>query len=331
MKHALQIDVNTWRDFTKVMKIASGEDWLYRGQEDADWGLCSSLDRELDSEYGHDYFVKSSGVLKSCGHKFPMPTAERSAIQSFRALARGTDIDSLDDVNTLAAMQHYGAKTRLLDFSTSLFVALFFAYEKKITHKERAIYAIRYRDVLDGSGLVESFLRKKEKELEKANCDPEDVSFWRDRIRRAMGFAAVELREFVFDKANSNIVKRSSTPGIIPLYMQGTNARMAAQAGAFLMPTTFKPFSENLVSCLDLGTEDEILHPSKRVTNMSHDRCESLPPDVSLIKLVFSPVLENDAWNILDQANVTARTIYPDLVGIAKSIRYSDKILGFDM
>lgn len=165
----------------------------------------------------------------------------------------------------------------------------------------------------------------------KSNCPPESVEFWSDRIKRSLGAAAVELREFVFSVANKNIAERSSTPGIIPLYMQGTNARMVAQAGAFLMPTTFKPFGENLVACLKLKSVDEILHPSKRIEDISHERRNSLPSDVPLVKFVFSPELEGEAWDILDQANVTARTIYPDIVGIAKSIRYSDKILGFDM
>ena len=33
--------------------------------------------------------------------------------------------------------------------------------------------------------------------------------------------------------------------------------------------------------------------------------------------------MEDDAWQFLDQANINAATIYPDLTGIAKSIRYN--------
>ena len=59
---------------------------------------------------------------------------ERDNIELFRANSKllGFNFDS--DIETLVAMQHHEAKTRLLDFSTSLMVALFFAYEK--TYKE---------------------------------------------------------------------------------------------------------------------------------------------------------------------------------------------------
>ena len=48
----------------------------------------------------------------------------------------------------------------------------------------------------------------------------------------------------------------------------------------------------------------------------------------SLIKFVFDPEMEDDAWRMLDQANINASTIYPDLDGVAKSTRYDDRILG---
>lgn len=42
----------------------------------------------------------------------------------------------------------------------------------------------------------------------------------------------------------------------------------------------------------------------------------------------YHPEMEDDAWRMLDQANINAATIYPDIDGIAKSVRYNDRILG---
>ena len=38
-------------------------------------------------------------------------------------------------------------------------------------------------------------------------------------------------------------------------------------------------------------------------------------------------IIYDDAWQFLDQANINAATIYPDLVGVSKSLRYSNSTM----
>ena len=99
-----------------------------------------------------------------------------------------------------------------------------------------------------------------------------------------------------------------------------------AQTGVELMPKTFDWFDKNLATALNASVE-EINNPTKLISNdISHllDAQAHLP--TALVKLVFDSRMEKDAWQLLDQANINAATIYPDLVGIAKSIRYNTSI-----
>ncbi len=112
------------------MTLAS-EMRIFRGQHEYDWLLRTRLARELD--------------------KFPPDinklSVENSAIGFFIDHATGIlpDVpDEHDLLGWLSLMQHYGAPTRLLDWSESPFVATYFAYEQP-SNSDGAIYALNPR------------------------------------------------------------------------------------------------------------------------------------------------------------------------------------------
>lgn len=100
--------------------------WIWRGHSSFEWHLETRLAREFaglpsfeDSAVSHDYV----GL-------------ENKIIGSFKERARRSlepPPDDLDLLSWLALMQHYGAPTRLLDWTSSPFVALWFAYAAKET------------------------------------------------------------------------------------------------------------------------------------------------------------------------------------------------------
>src|SRR5215469_15080320 len=90
--------------------------YFYRGQADASWYLQSSLERIVGSNWSAETARKFEDfALKSFRPKFHL--YDRENVQPGSKLA------------WLSIMQHYGVPTRLLDFTESPYVALYFALE----------------------------------------------------------------------------------------------------------------------------------------------------------------------------------------------------------
>ena len=117
----ITIDMQHWAHFEETLNQVTShwttkKHWLYRGQADASWPLTDSLTRHLGSET-------------------PISTAlriERTATRKFMQQAHlfldpYTLPDSNCDEDWWALMQHFGAPTRLLDWTESPYVALYFA------------------------------------------------------------------------------------------------------------------------------------------------------------------------------------------------------------
>ncbi len=298
----VELKLNNWRDFTKALFILSKDTWLYRGQEDSEWHLQSSIEREMAER----------SISDPQGQ-------ERDNIELFRANSKllGFNFDS--DIEALVAMQHHGAKTRLLDFSTSLMIALFFAFEK--TYKEaksRAIYAVNFKALCESDTLhVQYQMYAKQRALRRLLDDVIKMG----RIRYTL-VEDVEFRRFVSHVANDVIKNGSVEDGILPLYTAPMNKRQQAQAGVQLMPRTFSPFVNNLAIALKIDKTNEIDTPSYVVKDISHHHIEDVPSHVALIKIVFDKSMEKDARKVLDQSNINSFTIYPDIIGLARSLRY---------
>ena len=316
-----RIELQNWRDFTKVMKVMSGGQWIFRGHKSAKYQLQSGLDRWVDeivsarSKRGIDTDKDS--------FSFTLPRAEHFAIASFKSKAQQfQEYDS--NVAALLAMQHYGAKTRLLDFTTSIMVALFFAYEDKMTGEERAIYAVNYRTIVEQGGWRGRYLAYTNRSDLK---DRGDEEVWWELESQIENYY---FQKFMLEQAEKIVNDGHSDfgKGIIPLYKACFNRRQMAQSGVELMPRTFDGFASNLAAVL--GVDEKLVDdpPSIGMVNISRMTEVEKRFPTSLIKFVFDPKMEEDAWRMLDQANINAATIYPDLEGVAKSVRYNDSILG---
>lgn len=121
-----EVSASSWpkvlRAFQQLTPVTS-----FRGQQNAAWPLQTTLER-------------SGSVLPAIDEHIML----RRFIRHAKFLLPGPVVpDDGDTFAWLAIMQHYGAPTRLLDFTRSPYVALFFAVEKPSeAGQPRAVWAV---------------------------------------------------------------------------------------------------------------------------------------------------------------------------------------------
>ena len=97
---------------------------LYRGLADAAWEVESSASRRIRKSV--DESLESVSMVSFLGYIDHLVNA--AGIQGFRIRQQDR---SLSDLELLAELQHYGAATCLIDFTTNALIALWFACSKE--------------------------------------------------------------------------------------------------------------------------------------------------------------------------------------------------------
>lgn len=122
----------TWRYFERRFSLPdlNKEHWVFRGQARESWGLETGLERA------------ARNLLDT---RADLPLIEEGLIREFQRRVRTTgtagDLPQRGNVlEWLALMRHHRAPTRLLDWTYSFFVALYFAAESAET--DFAVWAI---------------------------------------------------------------------------------------------------------------------------------------------------------------------------------------------
>ncbi len=139
--------------------------YMFRGHTNYAWKLESTLERLLSKQWNPENVEKF----------------ERYAIHLFKSkfnIYNSTETPPNSLLSWLAMMQHYGVPTRLLDFSTSPYVALYFAIEEFNTSNptDFCIYAFDYKSI---NKIAIDLLKSKDKEFK---CDHTEASFNSDKV-----------------------------------------------------------------------------------------------------------------------------------------------------
>lgn len=283
------VDVPDW--ISKVLRKAVGANgfpWVFRGQGNAGWGLETGLQRSLSRFLGDS--VSSKDIENLLGY-------ERETLQTFRReVFRRVECRSFEGVDLLALMQHYGGKTRLLDFSFSPLVALYFAQEQN-----------------DGLSADETGKRPDVAvwavDLSKITPPDENVV---NRLRAANGLGALKRRgwgtawweflELSHEEADAIVDSKMSHDvprGVGVLVSSVNNERSSAQEGLFLMP---KRMSEGFETNLRQSIQDFSQGDGGK----------------AVVKYVFPSDRIGEVKESLARFRITSRQIFADLEGIAK-------------
>lgn len=109
-----EITVDSWPDAKRLLSVDKAG-WAWRGHQDANWSFTSSLERAIT-----------------------LPSIKRSSVEQvlFQRFARRAhhyleeELPELDNyLHWFSIMQHYGAPTRVLDWTYSPYIAAFFSLE----------------------------------------------------------------------------------------------------------------------------------------------------------------------------------------------------------
>lgn len=207
-----------------------GEQWIFRGVKDSQWGFSTSFERAIKSfdidTRRHTAQQLEGGLVK------------RFIRQSHHYLEHLPE--EVNVLEWLALMQHYGAPTRLLDWTHSMFVALFFALEQ--AEGECAVWALDHGWVNQTAELIL----------------PQDG-------RDALSADRHVRKKETFDKV---FLRQPPLALVFSIKPYRFNDRLVIQQGTFLCPGDVSiPFEDNLAALLSRSST-----PTKLIQLIIQDR-----------------------------------------------------------
>jgi len=278
-------------DLVEVADIL-GTDWIFRGQVDVTDDITSSQEREALRLGKKDITAYESEILKKIKLATSFPECQAS--------------DPKDDFSWLALLQHHGCKTRLVDFTESFYVALYFAVRDLPAENNNrpdnnpsrasAIWATR-KSKLDGK--IASLGEKNRWE-----GSPEDLS------RRLIN-NSIELPLRYENSTDGRLAIAYGKPGKI-------NQRMIAQQGLFLCPLQIsESFMGNLTKGLGLTGQKEPIKPLNSTEDL-----EKEAKNGKVIRIKIPKDMHRNLLFHLRKMNITEATLFPGLDGYARSLNY---------
>lgn len=215
------VAVHHAEDWSEVKSwLALPGNWVYRGQHEATWFLTTSLERAITKtltipQIGLDSISGPARMDPAQNETKLLQEFQRRAHHYIKAVPEASEI-----LDWLALMQHYGAPTRLLDWTLSPYVALYFAIERPSSGSEHAVWAIE-----------SNWLEAATRTILQEPFFPFNL---RDRCEK--------INRTIFSGTNPNIVILAN-----PFRM---NERLAAQQGVFLTNLSHYDFTISLLEMI---------------------------------------------------------------------------------
>ena len=205
--------LSTWDDiflaYSDLIDSADpNETWVFRGQGKGSHKLVTSLDRAFI-----DFEISPDKALK----------VEERVMREFRrrySHYKSKEPHPLDRIAWWSIMQHYGSPTRLLDWTYSFYVALFFAIEKATDEKTCKVFAYP-------ANSLRRTMRFNQEELE-AICS--------EFKKKAENITAIGDESWIEGAAVVDHLLKKPRKLVVLVSAFRLNSRLSIQQGVFIMP-----------------------------------------------------------------------------------------------
>jgi hypothetical protein len=287
MDKFIEVRLNKWEDLLNIDPYFLSS-FIFRGQSNFAWPLATSLERNLlsfDALFGLGGIeMHEKWMLHEFKRKFPL----HSSIIP----------DPTDNFEWLAIMQHYGAPTRLLDFSESFFIAAYFSAIDSTSPS--AVWAINRHNLRNQLRL--SY----------------DLSYNKDEaLKDEVNLSHISLANRLIANMKS---KGDAIPTVIPLEPKICTERLAKQQGLFLMQTSStETFMVNLKYAFGIRPNEDPKKSSIKELSDYSKRAQ-FRSKVEIIKFEIPKAVHSDMVKNLKKMNITAEILFPGLEGLAKSL-----------
>jgi hypothetical protein len=265
--------IKSWEDCRRLFKYI--ENWVFRGQSNSSWPLQTTLER---------------GAIISNSDIRDIPKIERKIIDKFQRRAFQYIEKLPEKENTLewlSLIQHHGGPTRLLDFSYSYYVALYFSVDQAL--QESAVFCLN-KDLIYKKGL----------ETEKQRGLKDDSVYG--------------TREY----CNCILEGQTLSPLVMLVEPFNMHERLSRQQGLFAVPFEGQQaFEYNLSLTVSMFKKE--LPTSKKIEKYDN-LINLLNQECALLKIKIPKDFHNEIRKELKLMNITSETLFPGIDGFAKSL-----------
>lgn len=284
----LETTLTAWEDIFKLPQRFMDK-FLFRGQGDSAWGLTSSLERSINKFYPYNIdsmltYGEEKQLLKEFIWKYPLYS---------NATPEASDL-----VEWLTIMQHYGAPTRLIDITRSIFVAVYFALADTV-FDHSSIWSIN--KIVLNRPIMEAFFA-----AHQTNTVAHEV-------------LEKEILQQANDILGGEVSLKTLKPHIYYINPRLANERLARQQGAFLMPADItKPFAAHLKSYYMGEPQTISFHELIRYAQAAKFK----QTDITILKINIPRELNLEIVKYLRAMNITSEMLFPGLDGLCRSLSY---------
>ena len=292
---------------------------VFRGQENEKWKITSTFERSfmgtffpVDKNEEQHLRIKELTVMSAF---------KRDAMQYLKE-------EPHDICEWLSLMRHYGAPTRVVDFTESPFIALHFAVSGQ-SKTNFSVWSFPAQDGFLEQKKAREFVSKRESCItgkQKDRLVKKEVKHDMKTVIAALVDTEHEMRqkrEYVTQilgrtTSDSPVQCKKSEATVLIVKPQFNNARICAQAGVLAIPTVLsEPFMFNARHMGLVGLQKI---PSKQtITDFAEQGFVCL--NDCIVKFVFPSNMRSTARSFLDAANITEKTLFPDLEGVASQFK----------